>query len=67
MHAIAMDAGGVVVAPTTGGWVWKIALKIQRNMDIVATPSKRGFLRPNRSTPKAIKVLLLSVEPIAIS
>lgn len=40
---------------TWGLWVLKTAPMIQRNIDMRKMPTRRGFLRPKRSTPKKMK------------
>lgn len=75
---MAIDAGGGVVSFAGGGWavmsksgsvakidsLLKIAPIIHKNMLINATPTNRGFLRPKRSTPNAMKIEVATILTI---
>jgi hypothetical protein len=61
---MAILAGGTVVAVASGKCVLKMAPMIQRNMDMRETPMMRGFFRPNRSTPTAMKIEVVTILTI---
>lgn len=61
---MAIEAEETVELPVTGGWVLKTAPMIQRNMDMRATPMRRGLFLPNLSTPKAMNAEVATILTI---
>lgn len=65
MTAMAMEAD-VTGAFTSddGGCEAKMAPMIHRNTDMLMAPIMRGLFRPNRSTPKAMKIEVATILTI---
>lgn len=65
MTAMATDADETGASGSVeGGCEAKMAPMIHRKPDIIATPRSRGFFRPNRSTPNAMKMDVATILTI---